>query len=324
MPCIHGNTEIMHKIISKMKKIKTHKLDGIFLNGDLNADADTIKKDTESIRRVIRTALKLNVPVYVMPGSHEPVKTYRDALKTFKNNKLVFDCTEEHNRRIAVDDWDLIFLPGSDSLTPHGQFGLTLNNKTKKAYKKWKKSHGYNIDHYEIFTLQDFVSLVKNPHKTLMITHPPPKFNAKNAIDVANFGLVTENFIINKQIISKKEVVKEIKKTGERFGVFEEGTILGNINIVRRLIKIGLPVIEKKQNVGNEFLKIVLMKMKIRKLVCGHIHESGGRACDSRGNRVRSGKWSRELFFNAGPVNEGRAGIITLRDDKAKWRVVQI
>jgi hypothetical protein len=74
--------------------------------------------------------------------------------------------------------------------------------------------------------------------------------------------------------------------------------VVFGIDEAKRLIKNGYPVKIKTENVGNPWLKKVARKNKVKFLICSHIHESGGKACDSKGKPVKQGNQICRIVLN--------------------------
>jgi len=273
---IHGNARKVRKLYSMLKKQKV----GCFiLPGDLG---DTY----EEIIRVLKVFQKSKVPVYVIPGSHEPVKGYRKAIRECRKTAII-DCTK---RRKIKGELDLVFIPGSDWLAPNGGFKLVRDHRSDKRFKELTLS--YITD-----------AVITDPHTTLVIAHIPPKFR-KDGIDVAHYGKVKKSFFFASE---------------EEIGVFPEGSIV-TLEHAKELKKGGGPIAIKKQHVGSKPLRELLKKKKVQFFCCGHIHESGRKGVTPRGKRVRQNSWSKTLWYNVGEAAKGYGGLLIYQDGKMKYK----
>jgi len=310
--CPHGKVSSVKKIIKRFKK---EKVDAIILPGDINSE----KKAYQSILKILSSLSKLKKPVYVIPGSHEPVKAYERALNNFKKNKYIIDCTQKKNRRRKINSYELVFLPGSGWLSGEGGFVLKDSRKVfkKKTRRYISKYYGVPV---KLFYVKDLKKLVKHPEKTILISHFPPKFNKPGAIDVAKFGRLKSKKL-------KFKVKSPDKKELENVMLLWQGLIKDTVfelHIAEKLIKKGYPLKILNKNVGSEEIKKAIKKLKIKKQICSHIHEAGQRGCDSKGNLIKQGKWSKELFYNPGSAKEGKAGTYIIEKDKAKYKNIKV
>lgn len=190
-------------------------------------------------------------------------------------------------KKIMINNQELVFLPGSDWMSTDKGFQIT---------KKTLKSDLSKL-------------LSKN---SILISHVPPKMKG-NSIDLAHFGECMKNVLITEKKKSRV-IVKDVLPKGSR----------SPLDRALFLKSQGLPIKIKKENVGNKDLANLIKKKGVRKFVCGHIHESGGKATNTKSRSVKQNKWSEELFYNVGSVKEGRAGIIFLEANKVKYNNVKI
>jgi Icc-related predicted phosphoesterase len=305
--CPHGKIGSVKKIAKKFSK---KDINAVILLGDINSD----KKPYQSIVTILKILSKLKKPVFVIPGSHEPVEAYKKALKKFRKNKYIFDCTLKRNRTRSLNGYELVFLPGSDWLEEGAGFVLKDSRNIFKK-KKAKEISKYYRAIVQLFYVKDLRKLVKHPKKTILISHIPPKFKKLTAIDVAEFGKLKSD--------TKKFKIKERdQKALQYVTLLWEGEIkdvVFSLNAAKNLIKKGYPLKILHKNAGNIVLKQIIKKLKIKKQICSHIHEAGQRGCDLKGNLIKQNSWSKELFYNPGPAKEGKAGVYTIEGDRAKY-----
>ena len=311
--CVHGKITPLRKIIKKFAK---EKIDAIVLTGDINSP----NKPRQSIVKIIRILLQLKKPIFVIPGSHEPVKAYKEALRRFRGNKLVFDCTLKRNRTRKINSYELVFLPGSDWSAPGAGFRLLTNRRALSKFEKRRKQLlEFFFGPMKFFFINSLKKFVKCPERTILISHIPPRFYKKTAIDVAKFGKPLRTFKI-KFKHTKRKFFKE--KIGVQ--IIEAKHAVYSTDVARWLQKLGYPIKIVKENVGNKELRKWIKKLRIDKMVCSHIHEAGQRGCDLKGNLIEQERWSKELFYNPGSAGEGKAGIYIIEEDKAKYKNIKI
>lgn len=296
---LHGNLRLAKKFAYFFKKSD---VDAVVIAGDLPGHAN----EKKTLTKILKVFSKCRKKVFVMPGSHESVKIYERVLKKFKN---IVDCSKNKNWKIKIEDYDVVFLPGSDWLGAEDA-GFVLKDSRNifkgKTRRQISKYYGTEV---RLFYIHELKKLIKNPKKTILITHIPPRFNKKSAIDVAKFGKAVGKFKIK---ATDKEKFKDLIKFWQ--GFYKEHVFA--LSEAQRLKKKGYPMSIIEDNRGNKVLKSMIRKLKIKKLVCAHIHESGGRANDLRGNPITQNKWTPELFYNC----SGRAGIVEFEGNLARYR----
>lgn len=300
--CLHGNLKKARKIATKFKDV-----DAIILNGDIPSD----KNQYSNFIGIVNVFVKTKKKIFLQPGSHESYKDYTKVIKKFKNK--VVDCTK--NQKHKLKKRNLVFLPSSIGSAPGSGYRVL---KDRKQVSKWNKFKKLKKEHFtgkvKVFFISDLTKLINK--KTIIISHGPPKFNKKEAIDLAKFGEPRKTFTILKKHrkYSKTTKIEEMTK----------GDVVFTLKEALKFKKLGYPITIKEKNVGNEYLKKLIKKKKITKLICGHIHESGGKACDLRGRKVPPNKFSKELFLNSGEAKKGLAAIVTIKGDLAKYNKIKV
>ncbi len=310
---LEGNILILKKLLKLFSK---NKIDILILAGDIPSQ----KKN--SLFNVLKKSLKLKTPILLIPGSHESFNDYDKPLRKLKN-KLIIDGARK--LKYNFNDYEFIFLPGSDYLARNGQYVLQQGIKNKKAHQKKRKMYSdwwlhKNFRYFDIFKVK---KLIKNPKNAIIISHIPPKFNSKEAIDVAIFGTAFKNFSIKRPHLKLNFFKKLIKnKVLELVKNPKKGIIIKEI--ATKLIKYKYPVKLLKKNVGNKDILKLIKQKKINKLICGHIHEAGNKACNLKGKLIPENKFSEEFFLNSGQAEKGYACIVTLKDNLAKYKKVKV
>jgi hypothetical protein len=298
--CSHGSGRAVRKLLAKYRR---EGVDAVIVNGDLG--------DTPAeIRSVLAPLGRVRVPCYVIPGSHEPVTAYRAGMAAVrKRNPRIRDCLR--SQRHALKGWDLCFLPGSDWMSVTGGFMLGDDARHLASRLRQFRDAGRRMTGHTLAVLR---KAVRRPDKSIIITHVPPRFRGLHAIDVAHYGEATENALILDPRVMKL-TGSHLWPAGSRFPLKQ----------AKAFARLGLPLEIRRENVGNAALGRLLRRLRIRKFICAHIHEAGGRGVTRTGKPVRQAAWSRELYYNAGSAREGRGGIYEVADDgRARFRNVRI
>lgn len=182
------------------------------------------------------------------------------------------------------NDHYISFIPGSDWLAGHVNDGYNLNTT-------------------------NFDKLISDPEKTIVFSHIPRKFeNIDEAVDMAYFGESSNGSIMPGIVIEN-----QIK---QQFGDIPLDKLMS--------IAKEYGFILKKENRGNEELKQLYNHLGISKSINGHFHESSQRANDLDGNHVEQGKYVPDLFWNASYLDKGRVGILTVKDNKVKYKNINL
>lgn len=279
---LHGNLENAKRASKELEG----KIDVLLITGDLTGNFSPFI----SGRAVLRAFKNIKVPKFVMSGSHEPVNVYEDIMAGFLD---FHDCIREPNRVKSLNGYDLLFLPGSDWNSELGEFRIYKNKE--KLEKEKEKLPDLN---WRFFFIEELQKYLKNPEKTILISHIPPKFEGKEAIDRAEFTEAVFEGKDNEGYEPGSEELEEIDEEVE--------------------MKV------REENVGNRALKEFIRKQGIKKLICGHIHEAGGRAQGLDGSLIDEEKYSEEFFYNVGALEKGLAGVVTLKGNKAKYSKIQV
>src|SRR3989344_2074835 len=126
---LEGNLTILNKLLEIFSK---NNIDLLVLAGDIPSQ----KKN--SLLNILKKSLKLKIPIFIIPGSHESFDDYDKPIKKL-NNKLIIDGTKK--LKTSFKDYDFVFLPGSDYLAQTGQYVLSGKKRNKKFHKKSRKTH---------------------------------------------------------------------------------------------------------------------------------------------------------------------------------------
>lgn len=294
----HGHILQVRKLVSLYNK---EEVDAVLVPGDICR----LGNQKRSVRAVLNALKKCKSKVYLMPGGHEGSDAYR-----LVRRSSFTDCTRK--RKVKINGFPVVFLPGSDFIAREGSFVLISGVKNLKSRKRRLESLG--VEGLEFFSVSELRRLVSSP-RTLVVSHVPPRYSTDHGLDVATSGIVTRAFRVPE---AQKGKLRDF--AGMEFSP-------GNVIVLpaaRHFARAGFPVSIRTRHVGNRELKKVLRSLGVHYFVCGHIHESGQRAVTATGRRVRSGQWSRTLYLNAGAAKDGRSCILFLDQGKASFRKVKV
>ena len=154
--------------------------------------------------------------------------------------------------------------------------------------------------------MDDIRDDIRDPEKTIVVCHVPRKFgNLETSVDMAEFGEAAEDFDLNDKKIEKGSVFP--------------------IHVAKKIRDVGAPVILKRENRGNEDLKKLYEEIGITRAVTGHLHESGHRANDSQGNKVKEWEFTDDLFWNSGHLDVGQTGILSINENsEVRYRNINL
>ncbi len=296
--CLHGNLAVAEKIVERFER---DGVDAVALIGDIPSDRDQEK----NFREILELFSELGVRVFVVPGSHEHYEDYYSALEDVEGDFL--DCSEIQKH--DVKGRELVFLPGSSVSATDAGFRLLPDREAEEEFRSQVEDRP---DHYTGKIVSIFAEDVKElcSPDSVLITHDPPNFSGKDAVDLARYGEAEETFEIDEKEMDELDFVDNRRiESGWPFPV-EQG---------RKLKELGYPFEIKENNVGDEFLNDIMEETGIKKLVCGHIHEAGGKAVDREGKPVEEALWSEEMIYNCAAGKEGMAGIVEFREDEALY-----
>ena len=275
---IHGREEDVEHIISHVQK---QPVDAIILGGDIPGNTK------KSFHAILRPLTKLDVPVIVLPGSHENERVYKVVEKYD-----VWDCTKKRNCLVRYGEQELIFIPGSDVLTEGsgkfegGNYQLVCREITQaqkgQRTKLLKELQITKQVHYtQTPQLRAYVEQYSNVPGTqkLVFAHVPLQQKTKKGIDYAQFFVPKKDFDLDGSPV----------RVGQTILTLDEGMSLDKSFVQK-----------KAKNVGNPGLNRFLRSLRCSKFFCGHIHEAGRRAVDKNEKKIRPGKETKELYVNSG------------------------
>lgn len=285
----------------------------LVLNGDLVGDKfpDSTLDEQNYAAIVLQLAGRSGLETYVLEGSHECVPLFQPVIETLsKKYSNLVDCMK--NPTIKCENHDLVFLAGSDwhagnAVQAGGYHLLSGNNNTglKTGLYRNSKINGTMV----VRNMNDLRHLVTNPETTIVFSHIPPKFdNLNKGIDMAYFAQKMNGSLM-------PGVVLECRLRRQ----------LGNVPdavIEQAAAQEGFTF--KRENRGNEDLRKMYKEIGITKNVTGHFHESVHRAHDRNAIPVAEGEFTTKLFWNASYLDQGKIGILTVNENKAAYRNINI
>lgn len=296
--CAHGNAKAVARLC---KAYGQENVDVIALCGDLG-------DDFKEISAVMHAASSKKVKVIAFPGSHEPEKDFAKALR---KHKRVIDGIK--TRRLSVNGYDIVTLPGSSVNVSHASFRIA-DKKLPAGY----------LRQFRVFFINQLARFIKNAKKTVVLCHDPPRGSSPKGIDVAYSGVVAKTFILKSKDVGifGKQWQKALR-TNPLALINQKGQIITE-PYASLLAKRGYPVSVKHRNVGNDALKAFLKKHKIAFFGCGHIHEAGHRAVNAAGKPLKKGDWSSSVWYNAAPAVEGNGGILIIDGEQATFKNIKV
>lgn len=309
-----------------MKKQGAEKL---LVNGDIGIRGENIKESQRYSAFILESIGKSGLESFVQPGSHETLLGFQPVIEYF-GDKYDNLFTISNPLKLKGQGHDLVFLPGSDFFCG-GEYHIGNDAQIPSdTYVQGEKgirpidletymkviSSGQS-DKLELGSIKGIISynsmneiknLVERPEKTIAVCHVPRKFkDIENCVDVAEFGEATQKFQL---------------RDGQ---IVEKGSVFP-IEVAKRLHQEGyaVQVQLKRANRGNKDLANLYDEIGITKGVNGHFHESGHRANNVKGNHLEEGLFSNELFWNSGHLDTGQTGILTVKDNEAKYQNIRL
>jgi Icc-related predicted phosphoesterase len=227
----------------------------------------------------------------------------------------------------------------------NGKENKNRKENSKKGKDKDKKDNASEkaalVDLLYYSNLDDLRKNIKNPKTAIVVSHVPPKFSTPEAVDYADYGVATKSFEYwgvkykngkvgyflilpenSEEEIKKKIGMSDVKELQRIYAVPQDSVF--SSKAVPELRKIGAPVEVRKGNIGSEELRKIYKELGIVKSVSGHVHESAGKANDSSGKSLPEESYSKELFYNSGALENGQAGIVSVRGEEMAYRNLKV
>ncbi len=290
------------------------------LNGDIADLASTVHESQERVARVLEVAGKKGLRTYVNTGSHESVDSFETPMAVLGNRygNLVNSRDEPV---VTVDGHDLIFLPGSFTLTGNSGYRLGSEIPTgeylffgevcmpfREDVMQEKLSRGEDFVRAHYQNINDLERHVRNPSKAVVVCHEPPRFNNKESgIDYSHFAT------------DGRGIVPIVALAGE---LRRRNIPVNDRNIQRLAGQAGLTV--KKENCGNLGFRQLLDRLGVRKGVFGHFHGGSHKAHTFSGTPVDEAKYVNDLFWNSGCVSSLMCGLYHVSNEGVGYQNVNI
>lgn len=282
---LHGNYELLSDIDG------FDDVDSIIISGDI-VDFGKTKLD---MMLSINMLLEYDKDLFFIPGCSEEHFQYKERIEQLTDAfDKVHDMSDDYI--LSRKDHDLVFLPGSDVDMDYKSYRV-VNSKE-------------DISFYEVVpdSLTDYV---RRPEKSVLVSHLPPKFVGEDCIDYGEYGEALTDIIGKYKNTDRKRI------QSNRY--IKEGTIFPT-NIANVLKGFGYPVEIKKENQGSDIIRKFIDEVGISKGVCGHFHQNGKKANNSRGEPLKEGKYYTDIFYNPGVGANGQFGIVTIDAEKMKYK----
>ncbi|HII13491.1 MAG TPA: DUF1456 family protein [Nanoarchaeota archaeon] len=319
---VHHSPEHVARGIQKLRGLGVERL---ILNGDIG-EAGELEESQAFSAQILEAVGQSGLESYVQPGSHETLSGYGvivDLLSQKYGN--IIDMTRES--AIDIAGHRLLFLPGSDAHSggeyhvgkdiSSGRYALTENGvvhidsfQTLQILLHDKKVQGM----IQYKNIQDLVSLVENPERSIALCHVPALFPiGQRGVDFAYFATNAEAGFIPGYVLERQIHDLVVKKEGREVSREELDNIARQNGYTFH-----------KKNVGNKELRQFLDQLGIRYAVNGHTHESGHHAHDRNGQSVPEYVPASELFWNSGCFDQGQMGILSVDTKGVSYQNVRL
>jgi len=346
---IHWNPRIVPFALEVLKKQGVEKL---LVNGDIGKHKNTLQESQNYTAEILGYIGQSGLESFIQPGSHENILAYSPVIEHFSRiYSNIIDVTK--NQKIEQKDHTLVFLPGSDFLSD-GEYQIGNHEKipsgryihTDKGLIQFEELAHYILavkqglanGAMQYQNMSDLKKLVTHPDKTSVICHIPRKFNnIETCVDVAEFGEIEKPFFADIVLYEDgEEQIRVFYKNGEAGTILKPKNVASYVRnqsfsdgifplkVAEKFLKAGAPIKIKKENRGNEDLKKLYEELGITKAISSHFHESGHKAHDSKGISVPENQLVSELFWNSGQLDKGQTGIITISENKIKYKNIKI
>ena len=335
---IHQHPERVSDI---MRTFQLRMVDRVLVNGDICQSfhafsyEDSIAQSQAYSSYILKHLGESGLECYFWAGSHESIRGFELPARAFSENYPYLTYVPQI-QKFDFGSLDLIIIPGSDYVSRGGEFHLgTGNLKTGMYISENEKLSPISPkdlqtipDEDSVFrynNMSDLEKLVINPEKTIAICHIPPRFDFPNSVDIAHFYQLREysfnernEFGYIEKGIFPFEIPTEILLNIRRTDIIpkERDESFISLHAQRFMHVYSLDrwqvFVERKTNRGNSQLKDTYNSAGIQVAINGHFHESGGRAHTKEGIRIDEDKYTKNLFWNPGSLDEGKAGILTI------------
>ncbi len=322
---IHSRKDFYEKILIEMMH---EKVNAVILNG--------IGETPEATSYALKTAAKTNLPIITIPNE-EDYSEYYKAVKHAKekNRKIIDSVTHPH---IEQNGHEILILPGTTKpfeskfvLSTKAETGLYFFDK-KEAKKNsdnvLKKLRASQIKNslkiletskkvYCVHNIESLAEKIGDPEKTTIIspysrefTNPMYSIDREIFYETGNSEIYSLEHLAN-QIIAAYSEPENQMTPGEA------------IEEIRDLIEEG-DIMPVYLNHGDEILRNVTEKYGVTKTISSAPIVSAHIAHTDHNVGLPEHVFSTELHYNTGVAEDGFAGILYLKDDKAAYKNITI
>jgi hypothetical protein len=325
---VYDHREFYEKILIEMM---SEKVSAIILNG--------ISPIKEIASYAIKTAAKTDLPIITIPYEETFTEYYKAIGQARTKHKNIIDSVT--NQYIKQNGHEILFLPGTTDPF-QSQFVLSTEKETglyyykeKEAKKKCSDTRNIlkkiNKDQIEkifkcqklsqnIYSIQDIESLagkIKAPERTTIISPRPREFpNPTHSIDLEMFFKTDET-----EIYTLSQLAQTIISTYSEPGF--EITPTEAFEEINDMIKEG-DITPVYLNDGDEILRNITEKYGVTKTIASSPAASSHIAHTNNNIGIPENVLSTELHYNTGIAEEGLAGILYLKDDKAAYKNITL
>jgi hypothetical protein len=304
-----------------IKMLNSHGIDKLVLNGNLFHNDDDNNISNSNFGKILDTAGRTGLEVYVTPGSTENFEIYENSLK--KCIRKYPNVKDKLKSKYEVcNNHDLFFVSGANSSSWGGQFlfsvrdegnksGFFIKNDkfflplySRKDFHRIKK-HSPEIELFYINNLSDIKKSIYNSKNPIVFGSFPPKFEGPDVIDYFILGVDSRG-----KMCSAYEVLDEIKK---RYG---EMPMSKQIEAAKYEFNVSL----MEKNIGSKILRDFYDENNLKKVISGNYTEISGIGTDSYGKYIDQNIWTDELFWSPPPASNNSAGILEVKGNKVRYK----
>lgn len=158
---VHGDVSRVEHFLNVFKN---YDVEYVILPGDIAEHfrkTSNMLSDEEQIYQVLKIVSEFNKTVFVIPGNHDSKEAYYNAISRLNKSNII---DGSQTRYFNGNNFNLVFVPGY--FIP----SMTVNN-------------GFVFNEKDIELIKPVIT-----KQTIIVSHSPPKFTTKNAIDVVYDG----------------------------------------------------------------------------------------------------------------------------------------
>lgn len=307
---------------------KNNDISSIILNGDIGEPQHitdihgqynpkaSLQATQDYVARVLDPIAKSGLEAYLQPGSHEQVQSFQPVVDDFSSKfGNIHDMIQQ--RTVHSSDHDLVFLPGSDwvasgeyqitSAVPEGLYVRTdsgLVDASQKDVVSRVIQQGSAQGLLRTIHPSSLEQYVTDPESTIVVCHVPAKFSSIDfGVDMAYFGETQTGAVVPGVVLEHhiKQQVPNASAADVRNIALQNGYAL------------------RRENRGNQELSELYSSLGLTKQISGHFHESSHRATTLDSKFIESGKWTDNLAWNSGQLDQGLMGVLEVDGPKVRY-----